>query len=620
MASERDGRSEVRIMVLRIIFIAIFVLYTLRLFSMQVLRGDMYRSRAQNIARQTVVISAQRGEIYDRNFNQPLVSNANSFVVSIIPAEVPGAQMPEIIARLAGILGLQQEQIERRLPPSVYRRYQPVEIAANIPLETIAVLAEQAASIPGISWQSRPVRSYTEIGSLSHIIGYVGNITRDELTVLFNEGYQTGDIIGKNGIERQYDSLLRGREGRETRTVDARGRIIGGDSARVSPEMGKNLVLTIDQKIQTLAEKALGNRIGSVVVMRPSSGEILAMVSYPWFDPGIFNNTDTGAEFQALINDSNRPLLNRAIQANYPPASTFKVVMSTALLAENAFPPTQTIDCRGQINIGDRIFRCHIRGHGHGRLNLRQALAESCNIFFGLAGRDYLREENIVNYSRDFGFGAITGIDLPGEVSGFIPTPQWKERRLNERWVGGDTINMSIGQGYSLVTPLQMANMVAMVVNGGIIYTPHILKEVRDPQSGTVEHQITPRVLHKSEIPPSVFAQVRSDMRGVITGGTVQYTPLNNSTVAIAGKTGTAEVGRNDRWHSWFASYGPHQADNPDEQIVVSVIVEAANPWEWWAPFCSAIIFQGVFANQTYEEATRTLGIPESRLLSGRRE
>jgi penicillin-binding protein 2 len=456
------------------------------------------------------------------------------------------------------------------------------------------------------------------LGSLSHLIGYLGEITQDELTMMYNRGYKRGDMIGKAGIERQYDELLRGREGMETRTVDVRERRISG-GGREEPLMGKNLVLTIDRKIQTLAEKALGRRMGAVVVSRPSNGEILAMVSYPWYNPDIFNRSDLGAEYTALLNDPNKPLLNRAIQSNYPPGSTFKIVMTTGILEEKAFPPEQTVDCPGEINYGERLWRCHIRRPGHGRLNLHQAMAQSCDIYYWNVGRDYLGVEQIVKYSREYGYGEETGIDLPGEISGFIPTPQWKDRRLHERWQGGDTMNMSIGQGYTLVTPLQMSNMVSMTVNDGVIYKPHILKEIRDPQTGAVEQSFMPEVLHKSDIPPETFEEVRRDMRGVISEGTARF-PLNIKSVEIAGKTGTSEVGLQDRWHSWFTAFAPYKTDNPEERVAVTVIVEAVNNWEWWAPYCSAIIFQGIFAGQTYEEAVRVLGIQDSQVIQGRRE
>jgi len=619
MAAEREDKSPLRIRFLQIAVIAVFAVFFLRLFSMQIFSGDFYRSRARSITRQTTVLPAQRGEIYDRHYNQPLVLNTDSFAVNIIPAEVPARAMPELLEQLASILDRPLNQIERKVPPSIYHLYQPVEIAANIPFNTVAALAEQANSLPGVYWQSKPIRNYPGIGSLSHIIGFVGSITRDELTVLYNQGYKQGDVIGKSGVERQYDELLRGKEGRETRTVDVRGRNMTGENTRIFPETGKNLVLTIDKKIQTLAEKALGRRIGTVLVMRPSNGEILAMVSYPWFDPNIFNQINMEAEYQALINDPNKPFINRAIQSAYPPGSTFKVVMTTGILSENSFSPEQLVDCPGEITYGDRAWRCHIRRPGHGRLNLQRAMAQSCDIYYWTVGRDYLGIENIVNYSRAFGFGEATGIDLPGEITGFIPTPQWKDRRLHERWLGGDTMNMSIGQGYTLVTPLQMANMVAMTVNNGIIYKPHILKEVRDPLTGAVEKSVTPEVLHRTNVDSKIFEQVKRDMRSVISEGTARY-PLNISTVEIAGKTGTSEVGLQHNWHSWFAAFAPYETENPEERIVVSVIVEAVNTWEWWAPYCSAIIFQGIFADQSYEEAARTLGIQNTQPIWGYRE
>jgi len=619
MRGEHEKISSLRIIIIQASFVVLFLVYSIRLFSMQIFSGEFYQSRARNIARQVTVIPAQRGEIFDRNYSEPIVSNTEAFTVSVIPANIPVSRMHEILGRLASILGLPVEQVERLVPSSVYYLYQPVEIAANIQFDTVAALAEQADSLPGVIWQSKPVRSYHDTGSLAHIVGYVGSITRDELTILYNQGYQQGDIIGKDGIERQYDALLKGKEGQETRTVDVRGRNVAGTNASVSPEQGKNLVLTIDRDIQTLAEEALGSRIGSVVVLRPTTGEILAMVSYPWYDPNIFNQTNLGAEYQALLSDPNKPFINRAIQSSYPPGSTFKIIMSSGIYAENAFSPEQTILCPGEIEYGGRTWRCHIRRPGHGRLNLHRALAQSCDIYYWTVGRDYLRIENIVNYSMEYGFGSVTGIDLPGEIAGFIPTPQWKERRLHESWVGGDTMNMSIGQGWTLVTPLQMANIAAMAVNDGVIYTPHILKEVRDPRTGAVETSVAPSVLQKSTVDKSVFAAVRRDMRGVISEGTAVY-PMNIRAVEIAGKTGTSEVGLEDRWHAWFTSFAPYETDNPEERVVVAVIVEAVNEWEWWAVYCSAIIYQGIFANQTYEEASRTLGIRNTQPISGYRE
>ncbi|MCL2128190.1 MAG: penicillin-binding protein 2, partial [Treponema sp.] len=573
-----QGKPERRITLLWVLFIGLFAAYGIRLFNMQILSGEQYRSHAQDISRRTEVLPSQRGEIFDRSFTQPLALNADSFAVSIVPAEVPRGEMSELIGKAAAILKIPAGEIEGKIPPQYYRLYQPVEIAVNVPYTVITELAEHKESLPGVSWNSKPVRNYVDFGSLSHIVGYVGDITRDELTQLYNHGYNQGDVIGKTGIERQYDGLLRGKDGRETRTVDVRGMRVSGQGDRVPPEMGKNLVLTIDRRIQTLAEQALGERIGAVVVMRPT-GEILALVSYPWYDPNIFTRGGSG-EYQSLVSDPNKPFLNRAIQSSYPPASTFKVVMTTGILAENSFAPDKTVDCTGEIDYGNRQWRCHIRRPGHGRMNLHRAMAQSCDIYYWQVGRDFLGVERIVSYARDFGFGDATGIDLPGEINGFIPTPQWKNRRFHERWLGGDTMNMSIGQGYSLVTPIQMANMVCMVVNDGKIYKPYVLKEVRDPVSGAIEQQAIPELVHQSSVDSRIFETVRQDMRGVISEGTAQF-PLNIKTVQIAGKTGTGEVGLQDRWHSWFAAYAPYDSDDSEEQVIVSVIVEAVNQWEW---------------------------------------
>ena len=601
-----------RIMIFRVLLFLVVFAYAFRLFSMQILSGDMYLTRAQDISRRTYIIPAQRGEIYDRNFKDPLVINRDSFAVSITPSEVPRGSMDDVLTFVSEILGISTNDIKERLPNQYLQLYQPVEIAANVPYEKIAALAENKNTLPGVSWHIKAVRNYVNAGSLSHVLGYVGDITRDELTTLYNLGYQQGDVIGKMGIEKQYDELLRGKQGWETRTVDSRGRRISGRENTIAPpEMGKNLVLTIDAKVQTLAEKALGSQIGSAIVMRPSTGEILAMVSYPWYDPNIFTDGNI-SNFRILADDPNKPFLNRAIQSNYPPASTFKIIMTTGILAEKVFPPEQNILCSGVMRYGNRDWHCHIynriRGTGsHGRLSLSRALGQSCNIYYMTVGRDYLGVERIVNYAKEYGYGELTGIDLPGEIPGFIPTPQWKERRFHERWQLGDTMNMSIGQGYNLVTPLQMCNMVSMTVNNGKIYKPYVLKEVRDPVTNEIEKSFIPEVLYESNINKAIFEQVRYDMRGVVSTGTAQY-PLNIRTVQIAGKSGTAEIGLADRWHSWFTAFAPFNSRNPDEQIVVTVIIEASEFQVWRASMVSAIIFQGYFANQEYEAAIRTLG------------
>ena len=269
-----------------------------------------------------------------------------------------------------------------------------------------------------------------------------------------------------------------------------------------------------------------------------------------------------------------------------------------------AFPSAKDIECTGRVDYGNRIFHCHQKW-GHGWLNMREALAQSCDVYYWAIGRDYLGVDKISSYAKEFGFGESLDIDLPAQQAGFVPTAPWKERRFHQKWLGGDTMNMSIGQGYTLVTPLHIANMVAMVANKGKIYRPHLLKEIRDPASNEVIEEIKPQILHESNIDESVWREVQNAMRYTITDGTPAF-PLNNKVVQIAGKTGTAEVGSLDHWHSWMACYAPFNAP-VEEQVVVVVLVEAVNEWEWWAPYATNIIFQGIFANQNYEEAVASL-------------
>ena len=584
----------------------VLVIYIFRLFSMQIVQGAQFRKQSQTISQRSERIPAQRGEIFDRNANIPMVLNTNTFAVSVIPGEIPKAALPTVMARLAGLLQIPVAEVEKKLPQNIRRSFQSVEIRSNLPYEVITSLAENIDELPGVSWHSKPMRNYVETRSFSHILGYVGDITKEELKTFYNKGYTANTSIGKAGIEKYYDEWLRGEDGSEYRTVDAKGRLIENSTTVIPPKMGNNLILTIDRKIQELAEDALGPRIGAAVVLKPATGEILALVSYPYFDSNLFLNDNGNEMYAQLLHDTRNPLLNRAVNASYPPASTFKIVMSTAILAEKAFPPEKKVQCSGEVEYGNHLFRCHIRRPGHGYLDLRNALAQSCDIYYWTVCRDNLGIDKMVDYVRDFGYGKSAEIDLPSQASGQVPNPVWKERRFHEKWLGGDTMNMAIGQGFMLASPLQVANMVAMVVNGGVIYKPHLLKEVRSPGTNELVFEKKPEILQQSDIPPEVFAQVRADMRYTITDGTARY-PMHNKIVQLAGKTGTAEVGLTDRWHSWMAAYGPYNAPAEDAVIVV-VLAEAQNKWEWWAPYATNIIFQGIFADQTYEEALEALG------------
>jgi penicillin-binding protein 2 len=342
------------------------------------------------------------------------------------------------------------------------------------------------------------------------------------------------------------------------------------------------------------------------VVLKPSTGEILAMVSYPSFDPNRFFAADSTAYFNALSTNASSPFLNRAIQSAYPPGSTFKVIMTAAIVADGTIPLSQSVLCTGRIHLGDRDFSCwQITGHGYE--DLFGGLAQSCDVYFYTMG-NRLGPDKIVDAAHEFWIGSASGIDLPGENSGLMPTPEWKKKVKFKQWVGGDTLNISIGQGDVSMTPLQLADVVAMVVNEGVIYKPHVLLKTVDPR--TNQEQVQPReILHRSSMNRQVFQTVQQAMRGVITTGTAGPA-ITERVVEIAGKTGTAQVvaGVTKKlWHSWFVAYGPYQTENPDDRVVVAVMVEASDAWEWWAPHAANFIFQGIFAHQSFTEAQATL-------------
>lgn len=605
--SGSTGKKKNNLFFISALIIVTFSIYILRLFRMQVVEGADYRQQSQTISQRSKTIVAQRGEIFDRNADSPLVVNKDSFAVDLTPGET-GVNYDSVAAKLAQFLGISKKDIDLKIPQEDRKSYTAIEIKSNVTFSEVSDIAENISDLPGVSWRSKPTRDYIQTGSMSHVLGYVGDITRDELKVLYNKGYDQNSIIGKMGVEKQYDSILKGTPGMETRTVDVRGKNISNSRSVQQPVLGNNIVLTIDTEIQTLVEQALGNRVGAAIVLKPTTGEILAMVSYPYFDSNIFSSTNYAEKYAKVAATPNDPFLNRTVNATYPPASTFKVIMSTALLAEGTFPSDKEIECAGELDYGGRTWKCHIGKPGHGYLDLKNGLAQSCNIYYWTVGRDYLGVERIASYANQFGYGEPLDIDLPISSDGFIPTAEWKERRYHEKWMNGDTMNMSIGQSYTLVTPLHVADMMAMVVNSGTIYTPHLLKEIRDPVTNEIIEEVQPTVLHTMDLDESIWQEVREDLRYTITDGSA-VSALRNKTVKFAGKTGTAEVsGYKDSWHSWFVAYGPYDAP-PEDTIVLVTLVEAVNPWEWWAPYASNIIFQGIFANQTYDEAVDALGL-----------
>ncbi len=601
------GHSKVnvqRVYFLGGIILLIVIVYIYKLFNLQIVDNLIYERKAREVSQRSKIIPAQRGRIFDRWQDVPLAMNVDSFAINYTSADGDPEDFEEMVSRLSQILQIGEDDLRERFPGNRVSSFIPVEIADGVSFEKIIQISENIQNFKGISWSSKPNRYYNFTGSISHVLGYVGNITNEELQILYNQGYSSGAVLGKNGIEKQYDHILRGENGRIFNTVDARGRRMSAEGSIQPPKNGYDLVLTIDRHIQELAEKALGPRKGSVVVLKPSTGEIMALVSYPGFNPNLFNMPGP-QNFGTLSMNPDFPFLNRAIQSSYAPASTFKVLLTAALLQEGVVDPNEMVNCTGSMELGNRTFYCH-KKTGHGKLNLQEALAESCNIYFGTMGVEALGIEKIAEYAKAFGFGTNTNIDLQGEVPGNVPTPAWKMQTYNSHWTGGDTLNASIGQGFVSVTPLQLANMIAGIVNDGEIYKPHVLKAVINPTNGTTVEKITPEVLRTINMDKDKLATLREYLRSVITEGTANVVILNDQ-VQVAGKTGTGEVGSDEHWHSWFASYGPWSEENTEEKYVVVTMVEASNDWEWWAPKAADIIYEGIFGNMTFEEVVKDM-------------
>ncbi len=582
-----------------------FFLIITRLFVLQIVNQAQYQEKAINLARREIRIPALRGDILDCH-NELLASNRDTFSIEIIPADVPNGQMEDVLTNLSYALNIPYRTLTEKIPQSKYRSYSPIEIISGIGLSDIVVIAEHSDLYPGVYWHNFSIRNYENVGSMFHIIGYINKISQEELRFLYNQGYRGYSQIGKSGIEKEYDTLLRGIDGKRFQSVDVKGRTIAADQiSDIPPVTGNSLVLTIDRRIQRLCEDALGERPGSVIVLRPSTGEILAMVSYPWIDPNIFYANKNHQQLSDHYNDKQKPFFNRSISAVYPPASTFKAIMAAMILEENLVPEDYTVNCTGRVFIGDRYFHCTKQ---HGKMNLKSAVSESCNIYFYTIAHQFADISLISEYASKFALGEKSFIDLPEESPGTLPTPEWKLKQYSRRWVGGDTINMSIGQGFLAVTPLQMANAYAMILNNGKIYKPHILKAIRDPESGRILSEVMPEVIHSVDMDPSTYEKIRRALRETCVSGTAKNV-LTTRLVKVAGKTGTGQTaGFTDNYASWFISYAPYDAP-PEEQILVSIVIEpqAGTEYQWWTPFAANIIYQGIFGNQDFYQAVKAL-------------
>jgi penicillin-binding protein 2 len=576
--NSREGTNELRrrLLICGVGVAGMFAGIGLRLYRLQVGQGETWRSLSENNRIRLQRLAATRGLIYDRN-GDPLVDNRASFDVVVVPEDTE--DLAATIRRVAHFLRTPDLNVKQLLQAARGRPpYEGLVIKRDVDYDAVVALETHQLELPGVSLDAGPLRTYPFGPVGSHLFGYVGEVSEAELEK--NHGYRMGDLIGKAGAEKAWETRLRGVPGGQQIEVDALGRKLRVLS-RVPQTQGHNMILSVDRRLQLFTEQLMEEHEGSVVVMKPDTGEILAMVSKPTFDPNVFARGIRRDEWRQLTNDKLKPLNNRAIQGQYPPGSTFKIVTAAAALEEGAVTPFTRIFCGGSYAFANRAFRCWKKG-GHGSVDLHRALVESCDVYFYQVGVK-MGVDAIAEYSHRFGLGEITGISLDHEKPGLIPSTEWKRARFNEPWFQGETLSVAIGQGYVLATPLQMANVIATVANGGTRYRPHLVRRI-DNAAGEVVEEILPEVVGNAGLRKSTLLQIREALRDVVNApnGTGKKAKLPN--IDVGGKTGTSQVfkmgkqtkthhmARHLRDHAWFVAFAP--VDAPE--IAIAVLIEHA--------------------------------------------
>jgi len=540
-----------------------------RLWDLQILRGDEMRVLSENNRIRLHRVQATRGTVVDR-YGRVLIDSRPSFDAMLVAED---ARNPELtIENLAQLLHQSTADMHTLLRQAALRPpFEEIAVKRDLDWDEVVALETHQLDLPGISY---PLGT-----KLAHILGYVGEASQQDLQS--DSGYRMGDLVGKLGLEKRWEHYLRGVDGGQQVEVDAVGRKL-----RVLREVdevpGDIIKLTIDLDLQNAASQALGERDGSVVALDPNTGEILALVSTPSFDPNVFARGVRRKEWQGLMTDKHRPLNNRAVQGQYPPGSTFKIVVATAALEEGIINPFTRIHCGGGVQFGNHYFRCWKKG-GHGSVNLHEALVQSCDTFFYQVAQR-LGIDVIAQYAHTFGLGMPTGIDLEHERPGTIPDTEWKRRRFKQPWFAGETLSAAIGQGYVTATPLQMADAIATEAVGKR-YRPHFVKQVETPE-GEVVHSESPELVATLQVRATTLAQVRDGLRDVVNSphGTGKNARLKD--VEVAGKTGTSQVVKlgkerlkaaqvpwQQRDHAWFVAYAPAEAP----EIAVACLVEHAD-------------------------------------------
>ena len=547
------------------LFAAGLLLVLARLVFMQVWKRGDYQELARLNSVRTVPSRAPRGLILDRNL-RPLVANAPSISAGVTLADLPRDpdKAHEVLAEIARLLKLELPDVQKKVARQKPRPYAPARLAADIDRSLAAKLQDRRAQLPGLVVWEESKRSYAE-NVAAHVLGYVGEITDGQLERLKDNGYRLGDWLGQAGVESRYDSLLKGKDGGKQVRINASGRELGVLSEYPS-QPGNNLVLTLDEGLQQVAEEALGQEAGAVVAIDPRNGEILALVSKPDYPLSTFAGKVKAKEWSALLNDERRPMNDRAVQGLYPPGSVFKLVTAIAGLQEGVIGPDDKLNCFGIHWISTWPYRCW-KEVGHGSIAMEQAITESCDIFFYQLGLK-VKVDALARWTRDFGFGEQSGIDLPGEARGVVPDPAWKQNKEGLPWFPGNTVMMSIGQGYLLATPLQLAGMVSAVANGGILVQPHLLKRVTSMEGDSVQEPLYPPRRNLG-LEADNLHLVQRGMEGAVAGrkGTAWRARVQG--LSVAGKTGTAQNPHGED-HAAFVCFAP--VESP--QIAIAIVVE----------------------------------------------
>ena len=532
---------------------------------LQIYQGEYYAGLADGNRIRIVPSMAPRGTFYDRN-GELLVTNRPGFSVSLLPLTAPISD--DVIDRLSDLLKVPTDEIKTKI--AGHSGFNPIRIKTDVTPDIVSIIEEQKSQYPGVVIEVTPIRDYILKQEGAHTFGYVSEINDTELEKMKDEGYKSGDIIGKFGLEKVYDKELRGENGGQQVEVDVSGKpvqILG----RKEPVPGDDLELTIDINLQQAAEKAvdeqltqIGAHAAAAVVMNPQTGEILAMVSRPAFDPNLFAHGISSKDWNQLNNNPYHPMDNKTITGEYPPGSTFKIVTGTAALTEGVVAPDEQIFDSGHHWI---IPKGNADGEALGWLNFRTALAHSDNVYFYEMG-NRLGIDRLEKYARMFGLGAKTGIDLPYEATGLVANRRYKEKNFDDgEWYLSETFDAAIGQGFNLVTPLQAAMVMGEIAADGKRYKPHVVNRIIAPD-GSVVKDFQPELLSQLDVPEEDIKLVQDGLHDVTKYGTAASS-FRGFTVDIAGKTGTAENSQG-RDHGWFVAYGPF--DNPN--IVVAVIVE----------------------------------------------